>query len=170
MPCGQRLRSNRPGPFYFRALGKANYDGAVADSNRKIIASLFLRKIKSGHSATKAVLLLDAVSFPSVLDFTDDDYQYGQHHDRSDQRCQRRKHFLQPSERRCPKRAERECAPRSLRIFAGWKWATIQLRVALAKVVNEKTRRQSTRARLPGMYGWRLYGCATPNAARSQDL
>ena len=94
MPCGQRLRSNRPGPFYFRALGKANYDGAVADSNRKIIAALFLRKIKSGHSATKAVLLLDAVSFPSVLDFTDDDYQYGRHHDRSDQRCQRREHFF----------------------------------------------------------------------------
>ena len=36
--------------------------------------------------------------------------------------------------------------------------------------LDEKTRRQSIGARVPGMYGWRLYGCATPNAARSQDL
>ena len=64
----------------------------MADSNIKIIASFIFEKIKTGQCATKAVLLLDAVSFPSVLDFTDDDDQYGQHHDRSGQRCQRRKH------------------------------------------------------------------------------
>jgi hypothetical protein len=142
----------------------------VADSNIKIIASLFLRKSNQASARrrrsyylmrfrSQASLIsqttiinmvsttIGAVNVANVVSIV-----------------------LQPSERRCPKRAAREFVPRSLRIFAGWKWATIQLRVALAKVVNEKTRRQSIGARVPGMYGGWLYGCATPNAARSQDL
>jgi hypothetical protein len=47
-----------------------------------------------GSHAIKSQRLLDAISIPSVPYFTDDDYQYGEHHDRSGQRCQRRKHFF----------------------------------------------------------------------------
>jgi hypothetical protein len=92
MPCGQRLRSYRPGPFYFGGVREGELGQCCGGLEYKNNSLFIFEKIKPGQCATKAVLLLDAVSFPSVLDFTDDDYQYGQHHDRSGQRCQRRKH------------------------------------------------------------------------------